>query len=499
MRAVIYGRYSDVGQREESIEGQLRECKDYANQKDITIVDTYIDRALSASKDTDKRLAFQKMIRDSAKGLFDIIIVWKLDRFARSRYDSAHYKNILKKNGVKVVSATEAISDSPEGIILESLLEGMAEYYSAELSSKVKRGQKENALKGKINGGSCPFGYVINKDLRLEIDPINAPIAIEVFERYANGELVDSITKSLNERGLLTSKKKPFTKSTFNRMLTNRKYIGEYRYSDIIIPNSIPPLISEELFNRVQERKEKNRRTPSRSKAKEIYLLTTKLFCGSCGYMLAGESGTSKTGDKHYYYKCSNAKRKMGCHRKAIKKAWIENIVVEFTAKMILDDELLERIIDKLQEIQGKENPDIAILKTQIAEIEKNIENMLKAIQAGIITPSTKERLEELEANKIELEDKLVIAKIKNPLLTREEISFFIYKFRQLDVGLPEHRERLVDSFVNSVYVYDDKIVLTYNYKDFTETIGLEDIQSSFLENPGAPKIKTGNLSVSKP
>lgn len=157
MNGVIYARYSSDNQREESIEGQLRECKDFAKRNDITIVDSYIDRAFSAT--TDRRPAFQKMIKDSAKNMFDVIIVWKLHRFARNRYDSAHYKAQLRKNGVKVISANENISEGSEGIILESVLEGMAEYYSADLSEKVIRGLTENAMKCKFNGGPITFGF----------------------------------------------------------------------------------------------------------------------------------------------------------------------------------------------------------------------------------------------------------------------------------------------------------------------------------------------------
>ena len=158
MKAVIYARYSSDSQREESIEGQIRECTEYAKRNDITILTSYIDRALSAR--TADRPEFQRMIKDSAKELFDVVLVWKLDRFSRDRYDSAHYKRILKKNGVKVVSAKENISDGPEGIILESMLEGYAEYYSAELSEKIHRGQRENALKGKNNGGEIGRAHV---------------------------------------------------------------------------------------------------------------------------------------------------------------------------------------------------------------------------------------------------------------------------------------------------------------------------------------------------
>ena len=164
MTGIIYARYSSDNQPEESIE----ECTEYAKRNDITIIDTYIDRAFSAT--TDKRPAFQKMIKDSAKNMFDVIIVCKLDRFARNRYDSAHYKAQLRKNGVKVISANENISKGSEGIIFESVLEGMAEYYSADLSEKVIRGLTENAMKCKFNGGPITFRF--NFDLaatRLEV------------------------------------------------------------------------------------------------------------------------------------------------------------------------------------------------------------------------------------------------------------------------------------------------------------------------------------------
>ena len=168
MNAVIYARYSSDNQREESIEGQLRECKAFAKAKGLQIVGTYIDRALSAK--TDNRPQFQKMIRDSAQKKFELVIVWKLDRFSRNRYDSARYKAALKKNGVRVVSATEAISEGAEGILLEALLEGMAEYYSADLGEKVLRGMTDNALKCKYNGGGVLVGYAIDAEQHFQID-----------------------------------------------------------------------------------------------------------------------------------------------------------------------------------------------------------------------------------------------------------------------------------------------------------------------------------------
>ena len=216
MTAVIYARYSSDNQREESIEGQIRECTAYAEKNGITIVKHYIDRAISAK--TDNRPEFQQMIKDSDKKLFNIVLVWKLDRFARNRYDSARYKTQLKKNGVKLMSATEIISEGPEGIILESVLEGYAEYYSADLSEKVIRGMTENALKGKFTGGAIPFGYIINADHRFEIDPLTAPFVAETFQRYNDGQTMREIRDWLNEKGVKNQRGGLMTFNTIQHM-----------------------------------------------------------------------------------------------------------------------------------------------------------------------------------------------------------------------------------------------------------------------------------------
>lgn len=489
MKAVIYARFSSDRQREESIEGQVRECRDYAEQNDITIVSTYIDRAKSASKDTDKRENFLKMIRDSSKHLFDVVLVWKLDRFARSRYDSAHFKNVLKKNGVKVISATEHITEGPEGIILESMLEGMAEYYSAELSEKILRGQKENALKAQNNGGRIPLGYKLGENQHLEINPLTAPFIQEAFRRYADGETIRDIKDSFNQRGIRTSQGNEFTYSSFDVMLSNRKYIGEYRYQDVVIPNGIPAIVDMETFERVQARRKKNKVIPAAAKAKEKYLLTTKLFCGMCGKMMAGESGVGSSGKVYRYYKCHSAKNKKGCHKKPVKKEWIEDLVVSETMMMVMDNDLMCRLVDRLLELQNEENYDLKVLKKQLAEVEKGIDNMLNAIQAGIVTAATKERLMALEAQKNELDERILQEQINHPILTREQITFFLYQFRKIDTHDEDERQRLIDSFVNAVFVYDDKIVMTFNYKCGARVVKLTDLNSSDLVGHRPPKI----------
>lgn len=231
------------------------------------------------------------------------------------------------------------------------------------------------------------------------------------------------------------------------------------------------------------------------AKASDKYLLTTKLFCGKCGRMMAGESGKSLTGKRYYYYKCGNAKKKNGCNKRAVKKDWIENFVVQQTLSMVMDDVLMERLMDRLLELQGEESFDLRLLQKQLQETEKGIENMLNAIQAGIITASTKERLAALESQKAQLEESILREKIKRPILTREQIRFFLRKFRDTDTTDEDERQRLIDCFVNAVFVYDDKIVLTFNYRDSTKTISLDDIKGSDLDTFGPPAL---NLRASK-
>lgn len=489
MKGVIYARYSSDNQREESIEGQLRECKEYAERNDITILGTYIDRALSAK--TDNRPEFQHMIKESAKGLFDVVLVWKLDRFARNRYDSARYKNLLKKNGVKVISARENISEGSEGIILEAMLEGYAEYYSAELSEKVIRGLTDNALKCKYNGGTVPMGYYIDEQQYYQIDPKTAPVVLEMFTKYSEGATMQELVNLLNSRGMRSIRGGKITLNIMNHLLKNRRYMGEYSYRDVVKENGIPAIVPKELFERVQERLAKNKKAPARHKAEDDYLLTTKLYCGKCGSFMVGESGTSHTMKVHRYYRCVNTKKKKLCDKKAVKKDWIEDLVVNYTMKAIMNDEVMERLIDTLMELQKKESTDLPLLKKQLAETEKGINNMLNAIQAGIFTPSTKQRLDELEETKSQLEVSILQEEMHKPLLTREQIAFFIYRFRKFDVTKREQRQRLIDSFVNAVYLYEDKIILTFNYKDGSKTITLAEVEGSDLSVLGAPKEMT--------
>ena len=481
MTGVIYARYSSDNQREESIDGQLRECKVFAEKNDIQIVGTYIDRAFSAR--TDNRPDFQKMIKDSASKKFDVIIVWKLDRFARDRYDSAHYKELLRQNDVKVVSATEKISDGSAGILMEAVLEGMAEYYSAELSEKVVRGLTENALKCKFNGGCIPLGYTIDSEHHFQINPLTAPAVLDAFKRYADGATMKELADEMNAKGLRSVFGGKISIDSVARMLHNRRYIGEFKYRDIVHPNGIPAIVPQELFDRVQERMVTNKKAPAKHKAEDEYLLTTKLICGKCDCFMVGESGTSKTSTKYRYYKCASVKNHKGCDKKTVRKDWIEDLVIKQIQKVLFDDALIENLADMVMKLQEQENTTLPLLHKQYAEIQRGIDNLLNAIQQGIITASTKQRLEDLEKQKNKLSVQIVKEEMAKPTLTKEQIIFWFHRFRKLNINKLEHRRRLINSFVNAIYLYDDKMIITFNYKNGTKAITFADLEKSGLSS----------------
>ncbi|MEG0092286.1 MAG: recombinase zinc beta ribbon domain-containing protein, partial [Oscillospiraceae bacterium] len=280
------------------------------------------------------------------------------------------------------------------------------------------------------------------------------------------------------------------TVSIVEYMLKNRRYIGEYRYREIVQEGGIPAIVPKELFDSVQERMQKNKRAPSRHKAEDDYLLTTKLFCGKCGATMVGECGTSRTGVTHRYYRCSTSKKKRACDKKTVKKDWIENLVVSKTMETLMNDALMQDLSNRLFILQKKENTAVPALKKQLAEIQKAIENMLNAIQSGIFNESTKNRLDRLEEQKGQLEISILQEQLQRPFLTKEQILFWLHKFRKMDMTDKVERQRLIDSFVNAIYLFDDKLVITFNYKDGTKTISLDEVNGSDLTGIGVPQVK---------
>ena len=485
LKAVIYARYSSSSQREESIEGQVKECAAFAERNGYMVIGTYADRAVSGT--TDNRPEFQRMIKDSKRKQFDLVIVWKLDRFARNRYVSAKYKNQLKQNGVRVISANESISEGADGILLETMLEGMAEWYSEDLKEKVVRGLSVNASKCKWNGGTLPIGYVVDEEQHLQPNPTTAPFILETFKMYDEGKTVTEIRDYLNSKGLTNTKGKPINYGTIQRILSNRRYIGEYAFREIVVPDGIPAIVPLDLFERVQERLAKNRKAPARAKADEAYLLTTKLFCGHCGTAMNGESGKARNGTIHRYYKCHAVKKKLNdCKKKAVKKDWIENLVVKETMAMLMDDDAIEAIVSMLMRLQDEEVSDLPMYEKQLRETETAIDNIVNAIMAGMASKALQTKLTQLEATKDELLVRIEEEKLEKPKISAEFMTFWLHRFRKLDITKEKHRQMLIDTFVNAVFVHDDKLLLTFNFKDGTRTITLTDAKIAAEKNTGS-------------
>ena len=454
MKMVFYGRYSDSGQSEQSIEGQRKACYEFAERNGYRIIAEYIDRATTGTNDS--RPEFQRMIADSSKRQFEGIIVYQLDRFARNRYDSATNKARLKKNGVKVLSARENITDDASGVLMESVLEGMAEYFSAELSQKVKRGMTLTAEKCEFTGSGVPLGYKI-VDKKFVINKEEAPIVRRIFEMYLAGNKMMEIIDFLNSNGLKTSKGNPYNKSSINRILTNRKYTGIYIYKDIEIPGGVPRIINDEIFNDAQALLAKNSKAPARLKAVEDnYLLTTKLFCGHCGCAMTGESGHSRKGKIHQYYKCVTRRNRGNCNKATTKKAYIEDMVV-YKVFEAITDEKIDKISQKISELSAKEsnNATIKRLKAMLKDNEKATDNLVKAVESGKAVEVFSAQIEKRQAEHIDLEAQLAQERMIRPVLSYEEVKFFFDRFRQGDIDDFNYRIALVDVLVEKVSMYD--------------------------------------------
>lgn len=468
MRTVIYARYSAGSrQTDQSIEGQIRVCTEFCKSKGLEIIGEYCDRHITGK--TDERPEFQRLIADSKLKKFDAVVVYRTDRFARNKYDSAIYKRELKKNGVQIYYAAEAIPEGPEGIILESLMEGLAEYYSAELAQKVRRGMRESALKCKSTGSTYPLGYYIDKEKHYQINPETAPIIQTIFDMYIKGTSCAAICEHLNSRGLKTLQGGPFNKNSVNRIIKNRKYIGEYKYDDIVTPGGMPAIISIETFNLAQREMAKRKTVKKPKGPKAEYLLAGKVFCGHCKASMQGVSSTSHTGRIFYYYNCANNRGKnRTCHKKAVGREYLENLVVKLTKEYVLKEGILQEIAEKVyaaQQRQSNTESELAFYEKKLAENKRASENILRSIESGVVTKTLPERLKKLEDEQAVLEGEIEFIKNKKAEFSVDEIAFMLMNYLRPFEGEDEqaYNKRIITCFVAEVYIYDDKIIIFFN------------------------------------
>ena len=481
--AVIYARYSSNNQTEQSIEGQLRDCYVFAEREGLNVLGQYIDRALSGR--TDDRPDFQRMVADAKKNQFQYVIVYKLDRFTRNRYDSAVYKHKLKQCGVKVVSATENISDNPEGVILEAVLEASAEYYSLELSQKIKRGYRESILKGNYIGGSPPIGYKLI-DKKLVVDEEKAHIIKWVFEQYAAGVSKKAIMDELTAKGVYSPKTgKPYGSTAFQTALRSKVYIGTLQRGDIVSENACPALIDKSLFDKVQERLNANRKAGATKKAKTEYILYGKAFCGYCGKNMIGDHGTSRSGTKHFYYSCLGRKKHKDCKKKSEKKDYLEWYIVEQTLEYILTPARMKYIAAGVVAEYDKEfnNGRVKEMEKRLAKVERDIKKLFDMMfnsDSKAVMRNCEEKIKLLELQQIDLEIDIAKLKVANGIrYTEADIIAWLKVFTKGNMFDAEFRKRIIDVFINSIYLYDDKIVIYYNIKDSKQISYVEMLDSS--------------------
>lgn len=461
-KVAFYGRYSSTNQTEQSIEGQLHVCEQYAAANGMEIVRQYIDRAQSGTN--ANRHEFQRMITDSESGLFDAILVYKLDRFARSRFDSVVYKRQLREHGVRVISATEMITDTPEGIIMEAVLEDMDEYYSAELARKMHRGLQESFNKGKFIGRVPPYGYRV-VDHRLALDEERAPIAAEIFRRYAAGEKYMDIVDWLNGIGIRNADGNDWKKYNIAAILKSRIYMGEYTRSDMEGVQPCPALVNADTFERVQERLANFAHITRENRDKNFrYILSGRLICGHCGRHIGGSTTTNKAG-KYHYYRCASCR---GTNHPAEK---LHARVMDALAEYLTDARLNELAAAAYAAYQAEQKcNERPMLEKELKDVEKQFENAVQAILRGVDLDTLNDTIESLKARRKALQDAIANAATPLPEFTLEQFRFILEQMAE------KSEEEIFSTFVNQIILRDDTAIICINLTNHANTPPLEQV-----------------------
>lgn len=486
-RAVLYARYSSDNQRSESIDAQVRAIEQYALANGYELVGRYIDEAMSAK--TADRPRFLDMIRDSDKGKFDTVIVHKLDRFSRNRQDSATYRCILKTNGVSLCSVVENIDNSPESVIMESVIEGMAEYYSLNLAREVMKGLKENAYNGKHTGGFVPLGYTVMPDKTIAVNDEEAEMVRGIFQDVINGKSYIEIATRLNDLGYRTRTGRLFKSNALYGILRNKKYVGVCIYNKripvtngkcssrkfkdesewIVNEEAFPRIIEDSVFNKVQAILDA--RAVGNRSANVVYLLRGKIYCGVCGAPYVGSRKKSGKGYVNYYYACNKPKAHGKCGNSSIQKTTIEGYVLECLANYVFSDDMIPEIVGEynkfLMERSGNDRAKIDSLKKKLCKVDKEIFNLTSAIAQLGLSAALQEALEKSECSKKALTSEL--AELESGIgaeqVTEDMLKTVFASIRAMvaDGSLALIRQ-LVDKFVHRVEVYPDRVDVIFNF-----------------------------------
>lgn len=509
LRAVIYARFSSDMQREESIDAQVRSCKDYCRRNGYLVTNIYVDEAKSG-RSILNREAYNQMMFDAMEKKFDIVIFHKIDRNARNEFNYYTFANNLQQLGIRYEYAVQPIDDSPEGKMMESVLVGMAAYYSRNLRKETKKGLDENAYKALFNGGVPPLGYRIENQ-RYVIDPHEAEAVKLIYSMYLAGHGYGRICEALNMRGYKTRDGRNFGKNSLYDILHNEKYIGTYTFNkhprkegrkrnmhkvtgdDVIrIENAIPAIITKQDYLAVQEKTRKNKSRQGSYRSKVQWLLSGKIFCGQCGSAMGGHTCTPR--DKSYsYYTCLRKERVVvdRCPQKQIRKELLENWVLDILEKEIFTEEVINNIsnmmVESYKQMVDESQNDTSTLLEQKAMAERKLNNVYKVIEAGSADNFDLDRLKIIKAEILEINKKLDNLQniVKSPVLTQDEIIqtlelFRTHAFINKDFGA---KKILIDLFVKKVTINNSNITVLSSpnsvYTQLVPQTGIEPVRVS--------------------
>ena len=496
---VLYGRYSSHNQKDISVEQQFEKGYELAAEYGIRIIDTYADRAVSGR--TDKRRDFQRMMTDAAKGKFRYVIAWKSNRMGRNMLEALINEARLQDLGVRVLYVEEDFDDTAAGRFAARSMMNVNQFYSENMAEDIKRGLYDNAANCMVANGHLPYGYKADETLHYAIDEPKAAVIREIFTRVSCGEAFVDIMASLNARGIKTSYGRPWGRSSFQRILSNERYRGIYIYGDVRKEGGIPRIVSDELYFKVQEVITTKKNPQGRHRVNGDYLLTGKLFCGHCKSPMTGISGTSRSGNLHYYYVCQKRRTEKTCEKKNLRRDDIELQVAKAIKRRTLDDDTINWIADSVVEYsQHQESASgIGLLEDQLKDTQRSIKNLMAAIEQGIITPTTKARLMELEKEQSDIDRKITMAKADVIPVNRDQLVGWLKKLQAGDVHDKTYQAELFDTFLIAVYVYDnpdgqDYMKVVFNYAGSKNTVEIP-LDPSVIDN--VENIETGAVRLS--
>ena len=470
-RVAVYARFSCDKQRDASIEDQVYEAERYCERMAYEIVKIYPDYAISGR--SDDRPQFLQMIEDAQKGAFDIVLVWKMDRFARNMQDQFFHEKILNDCGVRLESVKENIAGNG---IEASLSKGMhaifAQIRSQQSAEDTMRGMLGKARKCQYLGYQW-FGYSHEGDT-ITLDPIQAPIAEEIHMLYLDGKPIKEIVTWLKGEGVKTAQGCAPGRCFVNNILKSWRYAGVYTWGFekdangskrldelgnpiplVCVPGGMPAIVSTD----VKERCIKKLETWKHGKAKANYLLSGKMFCTSCGNPMRGEVCQNHDGIEYYRYTCQ--KKRKACLG-VFWKDETEQAITRSVRDAFRDPETLEIIAEKFAEYRSEQKPKVSIeaAKNDLKSLCRQRDNLIKAVEDGMPYRHVQEKMEEIDRQQAVVEARIAELEHMDMEISKAEVLDMLMCIAE---GMKSDAD-VIDAFVSQVWLYADKAVAVTSF-----------------------------------